>query len=84
VFYRITFQSEGSRYGGWRGLVEPLNCYRKNIEADGGSQNYRGEGEPHVPLPEYSALDMMDIPPTLRPNARRLVGFPTNGVVFFG
>jgi hypothetical protein len=43
-------------------LVEMLNCYRKHIEADGGSQNYRGQGKPHVPLPKIRGRRTMVTP----------------------
>ena len=43
-------------------LVEMLNCYRKHIEADGGSQNYRGQGKPHVPLPKIRGPRTMVTP----------------------
>ena len=57
-------------------LVEMLNCYRKHIEVDGGSQNYRGQGKPHVPLPKIRGPRTM-VTSSPQRNAGTHVWFPT-------
>ncbi len=55
-------------------LVEMLNCYRKHIEVDGGSQNYRGTRS----TPENSRSEN-DGDSSPQRNAGTHVWFPDNG-----